>query len=505
MNVKQICSYISLAVFLFAGQQVQAQDKQKPNVLMIYVDDLGYGDLSVYGGQDIETPHLDNLAKSGIRFTNAHAAASTCTPSRYALMTGNNPYRAKGTGILPGDAALIIPQDKITLPKVFHQQGYITGIVGKWHLGLGEQVEKDWNGKIAPGPLEVGYDYSFIFPATADRVPTVFLENHYVLAADAKDPIQVNYRQKIGNEPTGRENPELLKLHASPGQGHDNTIVNGIGRIGWMTGGKDARWADEELTLTFFEKAKEFIKTNQKKPFFLCYNATEPHVPRMPATLFKGKSKLGLRGDAILQLDYTVGQLVQELKSNGVYENTIIIFTSDNGPVLDDGYADQAVEKSANHDAFGGWRGGKYSAFEAGSRVPFLVSWPAVIKGEQQSDALIGQVDLLASFAGQFGISYPKDQAVDSQNQWKALTGNDKKGRAYLVKSSGTFSIIQGDYKYIKPRKGAKIDKAVNIELGNDEQPQLYNLRTDKAEKDNIANRNINKVKELEQLLQSQL
>ncbi|KAF5277308.1 hypothetical protein FQR65_LT16026 [Abscondita terminalis] len=121
---------------------------------------------------------------------------------------------------------------------------YTTGIVGKWHLGLGEHVEKDWNGKIAPGPLEVGYDYSFIFPATADRVPTVFLENHYVLAADAKDPIQVNYRQKIGNEPTGKENPELLKLHASPGQGHDNTIVNGIGRIGWMTGGKDARWAD---------------------------------------------------------------------------------------------------------------------------------------------------------------------------------------------------------------------------------------------------------------------
>ena len=153
MSVKHICSYISLTVFLFVGQQIQAQDKQKPNVLMIYVDDLGYGDLSIYGGQDIETPHLDELATSGIRFTNAHAAASTCTPSRYALMTGNNPYRAKGTGILPGDAALIIPQDKITLPKVFHQQGYTTGIVGKWHLGLGEQVEKDWNGKIAPGTI----------------------------------------------------------------------------------------------------------------------------------------------------------------------------------------------------------------------------------------------------------------------------------------------------------------------------------------------------------------
>jgi len=486
-------------------QMSYAQEGKQPNVLMIYVDDLGYGDLGIYGAKDVETPNLDELGRAGIKFTNAHAAAATCTPSRYALMTGNNPYRAKGTGILPGDAALIIPQDKITLPKVFQKKGYATAIVGKWHLGLGDQVDKNWNGKIAPGPLEVGYGYSFIFPATADRVPTVFLENHHVLAADPNDPIQVNYKQKIGNEPTGKENPELLKIKASPGQGHDNTIVNGIGRIGWMTGGKEARWADEELTLTFFEKAKAFIRNNAGKPFFLSYNATEPHVPRMPATLFKGKSKLGLRGDAILQLDYTVGELVRELKNSGVYENTIIIFTSDNGPVLDDGYADEAIAKSGDHDAFGGLRGGKYSAFEAGTRVPFLVSWPAHIQKDQESDALVGQVDLLASFASYLGVPYAKDEALDSQNHWKSLLGEDKKGREYLVKSAGTFSIIKGDYKYIRPSGGAKINKAVNIELGNDERPQLYNLKSDRAEQNNIAPTHKKTVDELEKLLQTQL
>src|SRR5699024_3965714 len=225
--------------------------------------------------------------------------------------------------------------------------------------------------EIKPGPLEVGFDYSFIFPATADRVPTIFIENHKVVGAEDIDPIQVSYEQKIGEEPTGKENPELLKMKASPNHGHDNTIINGIGRIGWMSGGYQARWVDEELTFTFADKVKSFIEARSKKPFFLFYNAIEPHVPRMPATMLKGESNVGYRGDAILQLDHTVGEIVKELKNQGVYEQTIILFTSDNGPVLDDGYVDGAVEKLNGHDPFGGFRGGKYSAFEAGTRMPF--------------------------------------------------------------------------------------------------------------------------------------
>ena len=293
--------FLLLLAILSIASYTYAQ--QKPNVILIYVDDLGYGDLSSYGATKINTPNLDKLAGQGIRFTRGYATSATCTPSRYALMTGEYPWRKQGTGVLPGDAALVVPTDKMTLPGVFKKAGYATAIVGKWHLGLGEAVEKNWNEHIKPGPNEVGFDYSFIFPATADRVPTVFMENGRVVGLDPADPIQVNYREKIGQEPTGRENPELLKMKASPNHGHDNTIINGIGRIGYMSGGTKARWTDEEVPLTFLQKAKDFIVDNKKQPFFLFYSLTEPHVPRMPSTYFKGASELGYRGDVILQMD----------------------------------------------------------------------------------------------------------------------------------------------------------------------------------------------------------
>lgn len=482
-----------------------AQTAEKPNVVIIYADDLGYGDVSAYGATQIHTPNIDALAERGIRFTNAHASASTCTPSRYSLMTGNYPFRKTGTNILPGDAKLIIGPDEFTLPMVFKEAGYTTGLVGKWHLGLGNSVEKNWNAGIKPGPLEVGFDYSFIFPATADRVPTVFIENHNVVASEEDDPIQVSYSQKIGNDPTGKENPELLKMKASPNHGHDHTIVNGIGRIGWMTGGLKARWTDEELSYTFIDKVKSFLTNHAQHPFFLFYNATEPHVPRMPATQFKGKSKLGYRGDAILQLDHSVGEIVDHLKSLNVYENTIIIFTSDNGPVLDDGYEDGAVEQLNGHDPFGGFRGGKYSAFEAGTRMPFLVSWPDKLKNQEISDALIGQVDLLATFSQLLNINLPKNNAIDSHPMEGVFFGAEKKGREKLIKSSGTFSLIKGDYKYILPSKGAKLNKLTNIELGNDLEEQLYDLKTDPQEKNNIARQYPKLTKEMKETLQEEL
>lgn len=203
--------------FLFLLFSATLFGQQRPNVIFIYADDLGYGDLGCYGATKIKTPNIDRLAVGGLRLTNAHSTSATCTPSRYALMTGQYPWRRSGTNILPGDAALIIPTDKTTLPKLFREAGYQTGIVGKWHLGLGDAVDKNWNGEIKPGPNEVGFDYSFIFPATADRVPTVFVENHRVVALDTSDPIAVDYQKKIGNDPTGNEYPELLKMKASRG------------------------------------------------------------------------------------------------------------------------------------------------------------------------------------------------------------------------------------------------------------------------------------------------
>lgn len=492
-----------LSVFL--GFEAFAQSQDRPNVVIIYADDLGYGDLSSYGASKIQTPHIDALNERGIRFTNAHASAATCTPSRYSLMTGNYPFRQNGTNILAGDAKLIISEKDMTLPKVFKEAGYTTAIIGKWHLGLGETVQKDWNDEIKPGPLEVGFDYSFIFPATADRVPTIFIENHSVVASDTSDPIQVSYQQKIGTEPTGKENPELLKMKASPHHGHDNTIVNGIGRIGWMTGGHKARWVDEELSFTFTDKLKDFVKSNKDLPFFLFYNATEPHVPRMPATQFKGKSGLGLRGDAILQLDHTVGEIVNTLKYYGLYENTIIMFSSDNGPVLDDGYKDGAVTELNGHDPFGGFRGGKYSAFEAGSRIPFIVSWPKHMQKHKTSTALIGQLDLLRSFAQLLKVDVPEGQAVDSKALMNVLLGDQEAGRDYMVKSSGTFSIVRGNYKYILPNGGSKYNKLTDIELGNDSVDQLYDLKADLSERNNISTQKPKVLEELKNILTKEL
>lgn len=491
---------ILLSSCILAFHLVPAQ--QKPNVIYIYADDLGYGDLSCYGATKIHTPNLDKLAASGIRFTNGHCTSGTCTPSRYALMTGQYPWRKRGTGILPGDAALIVPVDKITLPKVFKQAGYSTGIVGKWHLGLGDSVAKNWNGEIRPGPNDVGFDYSFIFPATADRVPTVFLENRKVLAADPDDPIAVDYTKKIGDDPTGAEHPELLKMKSS--EGHNNTIVNGIGRIGYMSGGRRARWVDEELSSTFMFKALQFIEDHRKTPFFLYFALTEPHVPRMPATRFKGASGLGYRGDDILQLDWTIGQLMKYLELSGLKKNTIVIFTSDNGPVLDDGYQDGAVSTLNGHTPAGPMRGGKYSALEGGTRIPFIISWPTHI-APSISNALVSQIDLLASFAHLLGQKVPAGEAPDSEDHLQTFLGQaDTEGRRILVEQglADPTAIVEGNWKYIRPHPGPPLMHAVGIETGNASYPQLYNLKDDIGEKNNLATKYPEKVKELEALLE---
>ncbi len=499
---KIVAGILALGCLSMVGAQSQTTSG-RPNVIIINADDLGIGDLSCYGATKIQTPHLDQLAAAGIRFTNAHSTSATCTPSRYALITGRYPWRQSGTGILPGDAALIIPTDRTTLPLLFKNAGYHTGLVGKWHLGLGDKVEKNWNVPIKPGPNEVGFHYSFIFPATADRVPTVFLEDGKVLAADERDPITVNYQHKIGTDPTGKENPELLKMHSSPNHGHNNTIVNGIGRIGWMSGGYKARWTDEEMPLSFLEKARQFISDNKTRPFFLYYALTEPHVPRMPSTLFKGKSSLGYRGDAILQLDWTVGQIMKELESQGLAEKTIIIFTSDNGPVIDDGYQDESVEKLNGHTPWGIFRGGKYSSFEAGTRVPFILSWKGTVK-PGQSNALVCQIDLLASFAQLLKQSVPAGHAADSENKLDAFLGKSAMGRQVLIKQGmAGLSITQGNWKYIAPNKGAPLAKLVNIETGNHPDPQLYDLQKDPSEKTNLAALFPQRVKELAALLEA--
>lgn len=447
-------------------------------------DDIGYGDLSCYGATAVRTPNVDRLAAQGLRFTDGHAPSATCTPTRYSLLTGQYAWRKPGTGILPGNAALIISPDTVTLPSMLKQAGYTTGVVGKWHLGLGAQTGKqDWNAEIKPGPREIGFDYSFLVPATGDRTPCVYLENQRVAGLDPADPLQVSYGAKIGSEPTGRENPELLKL--KPSHGHDQSIVNGVSRIGYMTGGKSARWVDEDMADTITRKAVSFIEKNKEQPFFLYFATHDIHVPRVPHPRFAGKTKLGPRGDALVQFDGSVGEITAALERLQLSENTLVVVTSDNGPVVDDGYQDQAVEKLGSHNPTGPLRGGKYSNFEGGTRVPFLVHWPGRVK-PGTSDALVCQIDLFASLASLVGRMLPINAAPDSFNLMPTLLGDVRQGRDSLVEHAGQLSVRQGQWKYIPPSRGRKVAANTGTELGNDPEGQLYDLSTDLGETKNL-------------------
>lgn len=472
----------SMPVTLLAGQfqpEKKSIDKQHPNIVLIVADDLGYGDLSCYGADAIQTLGMDRIANEGIRFTQGFCTAATSTPSRYSVMTGRYPWTNPDAKILPGNAKLIIDTEAITLPKVMKQAGYITGSVGKWHIGLGDG-NVDWNKRVYPGASEIGYDYSFIQAATNDRVPCVFLENNKVIGLEAEDPLYVDYRKNFPGEPTGKDNPELLRMH--PSVGHAGSIVNGVPRIGFQKGGKAAQWRDEDMAQLFLQKAKQFVVDNKERPFFLYYGLHQPHVPRVPNERFIGKSGMGPRGDVILEADWCVDEFLKELDRLGLAENTIVILTSDNGPVLDDGYKDQAVELVGKHRPAGPLRGWKTTMYGGGVRVPFMLRWPAMVK-PGVSDAFVCQMDLLASFAGLLGQTYP--DKLDSRNTLKAFLGKSKKGREELV--------IEGMFNYAY-RKG---DWALIPPYRKQTEYQLYNLKEDIGQKHNLADKYPKKVKEL--------
>lgn len=460
----------------------------KPNVLILYADDLGYGDLGCYGAQDIMTPNVDALARSGLCFTDAYSSSPVCTPSRYSLITGRYPSRRKGVSILPGDATCIIDPGVYTLPQLFKEHGYRTSIVGKWHLGLGDgSAPIDWNNPVDRTPLDLGFDECFIFPATADRVPCVYFDGRNVVDLDPNDPICVSYEAEnpYPEVPTGREHPELLKMLHS--QGHDMSIINGVGRIGYMRGGKKALWKDEDLADTFLSRAKTFVTENRDRPFFLYYALHQPHVPRLPNPRFAGVTGLGPRGDVIAEMDWCVGQIMDCLRDNGLLENTIVIFSSDNGPVLDDGYQDRAVELNQFHRPTGPLRGNKYSRYEGGIRIPFILSCPGTVPAGRSS-ALISQVDLLNSFAAMLGTQV---ENVDSQDQLNALLGRDGFGReeVYAEGTSSGKVLRRGKWLYIEPDAGVPMYFAENVETANSLDPQLYNLDYDVGQRQNLASR----------------
>ncbi len=455
------------------------------------MDDLGYGDMSAYGASEIETPHMDRLAHGGVRFTSGYSSSATSTPSRYALLTGEYPWRNKNARILPGEAPLIIDTAKMTLPKMLQKKGYHTGIVGKWHLGLGIGAV-DWNRQVSPGPNEVGFDYSFIMAATQDRTPTVYLENGRVVGLEPDDPLMVNYQENFEGEPTGLDNPELCTMMWH--HGHNNSIHNGIPRIGFQKGGKSALWVDEDMADDFLVKAQEYIRNHKEGPFFLYYALQQPHVPRTPHPRFVGSSGMGPRGDVIVEADWCVGELMKTLEEANLLENTLIIFSSDNGPVVNDGYYDHAVEKLGDHQPVGPLRGGKYSLYEAGTRVPFMAYWKGKIE-PSVSDAVVSQLDLFSSLAQ---LVESDKRGPDSEELLEVFLGNSDQGRSELIIEAQTRTALRaGDWVMIPPYNGPAVNKMVNIELGNSEEFQLYNLVKDIGQQVNLADSEPEKLQEM--------
>jgi arylsulfatase A-like enzyme len=332
--------------------------------------------------------------------------------------------------------------------------------------------------------LDIGFDYNFLIPATGDRVPCVYVENRRVVGLDPNDPIRVSFTERIGDDPIGAEHPELLKLKFS--HGHDRTIVNGVSRIGYMSGGKAARWVDEDMADVITQKAVAFVEQNREQPFFLFFSTHDIHVPRVPHPRFVGKTGMGARGDALVQFDWCVGEVLNALDRLKLADDTLVILSSDNGPVIDDGYQDEAVAKLGDHKPAGPYRGGKYSTFEGGTRVPFLVRWPAKVK-PGVSAAFVCQIDLLASLSTLTGQTLADGDAPDSTDVLPALLGESPQGRTELIEHARGLSLRDGQWKYIEPTKGPKVSANTNTELGGAPEGQLFDLATDLGERKNLV------------------
>lgn len=512
MNYKKLLIFPFVTTPLFSLAQNSenkgvATKQSTPNVILILADDLGYGDLQCYGAKNVETPNVNKLAQQGICFTNAHAVAATSTPSRYSILTGEYAWRRKDTDVAAGNAGMIIRPNQYTMADMFKSAGYKTAAIGKWHLGVGEKTgEQDWNAKIPIGLEDIGFDYHYIMAATADRVPCVFIENGVVANYDVNNPIYVSYSKNFEGEPTAKDNPQLLYNQKSS-HGHDMSIVNGIGRIGYMKGGGKALWKDENIADTIVVKAVDFIKKNKENPFFMYFATNDIHVPRFPNKRFVGKTQMGVRGDAIVQFDWCVGEIMKILNELGIAKNTLIILTSDNGPVLDDGYVDGAVELLNGHKPSGKFRGYKYSCYEGGTAVPAIISWPNRVEEGKISDALISQIDLIASLGALLKVNLLSNSAPDSYNYIGTLLGENEKDRPWVIEQSNyhVLSVRTKKWKYIEPSdKPKKIPWGADIETGNSTEHQLFKMKGDLSETKNVAHKHKRVVRRMQEILKEE-
>jgi len=453
-------------------------------------DDLGYGDVGVYGAkpENVKTPNIDKLAKGGLKFTSGYCSASTCTPTRYSFLTGSYAFRKKNTGIAPPNSPAIIQPGTETIASLLKKAGYKTAVVGKWHLGLGGPEGPDWNGELKPGPQEIGFDYNFLLPTTNDRVPQVYVENHRVRDLDPNDPLWVGQKKPSPDHPTGITHRNTLRMNWN--DGHNNTIHNGIGRIGFYTGGHTARFRDEDLADAWMKQSNKWIEDNKDEPFFLFFSSHDIHVPRMPHERFQGKSIMSFRGDAIVQLDWNVGEIMKTLDRLDLTENTLVIFCSDNGPVLDDGYDDKANEALGEHNPAGPYSGGKYTVREGGTRTPFITYWKGkIVPGI--SDEMVSTIDLAASLAALTGVNLPEEGMLDSFNVLSALLGEKSaEGRDHIVSQDngrrGNYGLRVGNWKLQRHDSERMYNGNLQMEAWTVPQYTLFNLTEDIREMNDV-------------------
>ncbi len=414
---------------------LHAADKQPatPNIVLILADDLGYGDVGCYGATKVKTPNIDRLASEGRRFTDAHSASAVCTPSRYALLAGEYPFRKNLWGPVMNPSPLVIEPSRTTIASLLKRQGYATACFGKWHLGFGSKPKPNWNADLKPGPLELGFDHYFGIPVVSSHPPFVWVEDHRVVGLDPADPLV------YGGAPPTQEFPEKMMTPA-------------------ISGGKAAHalYRDEELGASLTEKATAWMRSQKGTPFFLYFATPHIHHPFTPGARFKGSSQAGRYGDFIQEFDWMVGEVMRTLDELKLSDNTLVILTSDNGGMLNQGGQDAW---KAGHRLNGDLLGFKFDSWEGGHRVPFIARWPGKIPAGSLSDQLICHVDMLATFAALTGSKLTGADGPDSLNVLPALTGTpDKPIRDHVVlapSKKSNLALREGRWVYIGARAAA--------------------------------------------------
>ncbi|WP_411827875.1 sulfatase family protein [Luteolibacter sp. AS25] len=486
---------------------------KKPNVILIYADDLGYGDLSCYGATKVKTPRIDSLATGGRLFTDGHSPSAVCTPSRYSLLTGQYPFRKNIYAPIFLKKPLIIPEDTFTVADLMKEAGYKTGIVGKWHLGFQDKAPVDWNAPLKPGPLELGFDYYYGVPTVNSHPPFVYVENHHVVG-HIYDPESPDYDPFSYDEDAGKQGytKEL----------HEKMNLDDIG------GSKAAHalYKDEEVGLHLAGKAVDWIDANKEDPFFLIFASTHIHHPFTPAPQFQGTSEAGPYGDFLQELDHIVGMILDKLDAEGLTDDTLIIFTADNGAMLNE-TAQEAWK--LGHHMNGPLLGFKSDAWEGGHRVPFIAKWPGSIPAGTRSDQLICAIDLMATMSTFTGTPLPSNAYKDGIDMSEAFTGNPGEpirdhlvcaplGRSFLMIRKGKWAYLAGKgsagwnkatgHVVSGPRStmftGYENSDTVNGVISKDAPPaQLYDLEKDLSQTTNVYNEYPEVVKELDALLET--